>query len=277
MSQQSFVIFIPSGHGGQFTVSKAPPALNTNVGGNLLKDMRAILTIYLTLLTFTVSLSQDIELIKAGTTSTKVKQYVEFHFLHKDIDTTSLTFIGTFKASGIGKKSYFENLYFSIELAAKKIGANSFRVVDFKRTEEEDFSELTLETYASNESTIIQSNNLKDKNLIFIFSTERNTPNKRTTFKVNDEIQEISGGEYLSYKLNEGEEIKISKGGLTGAAAWFVWKEDKPSTYLSLTGFGVGPGAPAGTVGISFNTGRIYPMDKNLGELLTLILVDAED
>jgi len=33
-SPQSFVIFIPSGHGGQFTVSKSPPALNTNVTGN---------------------------------------------------------------------------------------------------------------------------------------------------------------------------------------------------------------------------------------------------
>ena len=40
MSQQSFVIFIPSGHGGQFTVSKAPPALNTNVGSNRLKKVQ---------------------------------------------------------------------------------------------------------------------------------------------------------------------------------------------------------------------------------------------
>jgi hypothetical protein len=37
VSQQSFVIFIASGHGGQFTISKAPPALNTNVAGNAFK------------------------------------------------------------------------------------------------------------------------------------------------------------------------------------------------------------------------------------------------
>lgn len=239
--------------------------------------MRTILFIYLTLVTLTVSHSQDVELVKIGTTLKKVKQYAEFHFLHKDIDTTALTFVGTFKASGIGNKSYFENLYFSIESAAKKIGANSFRVVNIKRTEEKDVSELMLETYFSPESTIIQSNNLKEKNLVFIFSSERKTSNKTMIFKVNDEQKELSGGKYLTYELSEGEKIKISKGGLTGATAWLTGKKDEQSTYLSLTGFGLGPSVPPpGTIGLSFNTGRIYPMDKNLGELLTLIL-ERED
>lgn len=239
--------------------------------------MKIILSIYISLTCIGIALAQNISAIKQGETLEKVRQNAPFHFIHRTIDTTSLIFIGTFRASGNGNKSSIELLYNTIQSASKKNGANSFKLISVKRNQEQEYGELVLETYYSTEETIHRSEESKRKNLIYIFSGESKGDGKVSTFKINDVRKELENGKYMRLELAEGEEIKISKGGITGTTAWFTGKADKPATYLSLTGFGVGPGVgQPGTVGLSFNTGRIYPMDKNLGELLTYILERVE-
>ena len=67
--------------------------------------------------------------------------------------------------------------------------------------------------------------------------------------------------------------MQINKGGFTGMTVWVKWKEGKSSTYLSLTGLGIGNATyPYGSVGASINTGRLNFIETDLGLLLTRLL-----
>jgi hypothetical protein len=61
--------------------------------------------ICIVMITVSYSFSQDVEVIRSGATLPKVKQTQEFHFLHRGVDTTLVTIVGTFKATGTGNKS----------------------------------------------------------------------------------------------------------------------------------------------------------------------------
>jgi hypothetical protein len=154
------------------------------------------------------------------------------------------------------------------------MGANSFRLISFNRVDEKNSSELTLETYFANDSIVKQSEASKRGNIVYLFAQERKSPGETTTLAVNGEKIELDGGKYLMYELKEGERLKVSKGGIMGTTIWFEWEEGKHARYMSLSGFGVGVTQP-GTVGLSFNSGKISPMNRYFGELLTHILERA--
>lgn len=55
--------------------------------------------------------------------------------------------------------------------------------------------------------------------------------------------------------------------------AWIIYKKDKPASFFSLTGLGLGGvGIPSGGTGASFNTGRINRINGDIGHLLAMIL-----
>lgn len=240
--------------------------------------MKRILLLAIALPLFNITFAQQIELLKEGSSLPKVKQPVEFHFLHHDVDTTTMIFVGRFRAYGVDTRSTIEDFYNSIRTEAKKNGANSFKLVRVSRAEATVVGELVLDTYFSSEAVVTESSALKERNAVYVFASEMKSNDKTTAYKVNNERKELAGGRYVRYDLPIGSEIKISKGGISGATAWFTGKEDKPAVYVSLTGMGVGPGvSPTGNgVGISLNSGRITPMDRGLGELLTIALEEVQ-
>jgi len=221
-----------------------------------------------------VTLAQEIELLKEGSSLPKIKQTAPFYFLHHVVDTTAMMFVGTYRAYGVGTKSTIEKFYNLIRAEALKNGANSFRLVKIYRAEATVPGELVLEAYFSSEDVIAKSKALKEKNAVFVFSSELKSEGQATSFRVNNEKQVLRGGWYARYTLPAGEELKISKGGVIGASAIFAGKEGREAVYLSHSGLGVGPGiGPTGNgVGVSFNAGRVSQMDEALGELLTLVL-----
>ena len=79
--------------------------------------------------------------------------------------------------------------------------------------------------------------------------------------------------EYISYQNKTGEDATVSIGGLLGAKVWIAVQERRLPKHLSVNGFGVGPGA-VNTVSISFNTGRIYPIELNFGAFLVKVLYE---
>jgi len=233
--------------------------------------MRLVFYLCLTLAVVEFGFAQEVTMIRKGRLLPKVKQNERFYFLHKNIDTTSLIFVGAFEATGFGKESTVVSLYEAIKVTAKKSGANSFQLVSITSGDGQDPGKLVVNAYSSDDATLARSENLKRKNVIYLFSGEKKLDKKVTAFKINNEPEELESGKYVQLDLVEDEKIKISKGGITGMSVTLTGSEDKPATYLSLTGYGVGPGvAQPGTVGISINTGRIYPIESSLGELLTL-------
>lgn len=236
--------------------------------------MRKFLLLAIVLPIFNITFAQQVELLKEGSTLPKVKPSVEFHFLHHDVDTTTMIFVGRFRAYGVGTRSTIEHFYSLIRTEARKNGANSFRLVRVNRAEATVAGELVLDTYFASEASITESNALKERNAVYVFASEMKSGDKTTTYKLNNEKKELAGGMYARYDLPVGSEVKISKGGISGATSWFRGTENRQAVYVSLTGLGVGPGvSPTGNgVGISLNSGRITQMDHNLGELLAIAL-----
>ena len=63
--------------------------------------LKKIITYIIAFASINAGFSQEIEALKVSdTVYKKVKQNIEFHFLEDSIDTATLTFIATVKASG---------------------------------------------------------------------------------------------------------------------------------------------------------------------------------
>ena len=103
------------------------------------------------------------------------------------------------------------------------------------------------------------------------------TGNRTMSFKIDNKKTELRPGTYYKYVRTEGKEVKINKGGITGATVFYTLEGNKPDIFLTLSGFGLGGGPmPAGTMGASFNTGRISAIDGNLGCLLKTLFTPAQ-
>ena len=57
---------------------------------------------------------------------------------------------------------------------------------------------------------------------------------------------------------------------------WFKYKEGRKATFLTLTGLGLGGPMPADIIGVAFNTGRLNPVEGDLGCLLKNLLKQSE-
>ena len=218
--------------------------------------------------------AQSIEIIcKSDFISTSTDN--DFSFIERTLDTTSLHFIARIKAIGKDNDTNIETLYKAIKDASHKLGANCFKFDDYKRQDSLNISMLVLDVYLGSDS-LLNLNFLKhEKNVVYIFGSEKKS-NKIYTFKLNNKKQIIKSGSFYKYQNKVGQEVKINKGGLFGATLWIKWRENKAATFLTLTGLGLS-GATIqppkyGTIGLTINTGRIYYLDGNLGHLLVLLL-----
>lgn len=214
-------------------------------------------------------ISQNVEVIKKS--EILLDKSKEFHYLNSEIDTTNLTYISTYKAHIDGKKNLIANSFFEIKKLANKLGANSFRLIEHK-TKEKEFNYFILEAYFTTDKHLLNNNDKLQKNVVYIFSEERET-GEIHSLKVNNEKVEFNSGTFLIYEIKKDEKLKISKGGFTGATVTYPYKEGRIASFISISGFGVNNDLPQpGTIGMSFNTGRLNPVEKGLGFLLIKML-----
>ena len=222
------------------------------------------------------SLAQNVEMLSKSDFKPDRKDK-DFAFIEQTIDSSRLAFVASFKAVTDNKKNSISNLFFEIKKEAKKLGANSFRLRSFNR---DNSSSLTfiLDTYYANDSLLAINNESHFRNKVFVFCDERITENSYS-LKVDNEKKEFKSGTYLEYELKEGQELKLSKGGFTGATMWIKYKENRQPVFLTITSFGLGGDGyvpPGGGVGLTFNTGRINSINNDLGQLLINFLTRAE-
>ena len=200
----------------------------------------------------------------------------DFHFLEPSFDTVSIRFVATLKVTGSGKQSDIDVLYAKVKEKANELGANAFKLSSYNKSEVDKTSVLQLDTYYGSDSALGVNFEQHEKNVVYVFG-DADKSNKSYTFKVDNEKKEIKGGTYYKQVMKEGQELKINKGGMIGATVWTKWRKDRPATFLTLTGFGLGGGPlPPGMAGVAINTGRINYVNGNLGHLLTQILKQQE-
>lgn len=234
-----------------------------------MKNLQSLLFLFFLMLNTNLLFSQTVEILYKSN-----KQFAlpsdDFAYIEPKADSTKFELVATIKATSKNKKDNIETLYTSILIKAKSIGANCFKLHYYTINDSTKIATLILDTYFGDDSTLNNNFTLHEKNAIFIFCNDKVKETETFGFKVNGEKKQIKSGTFYKAIIEEGKEVKISKGGFTGMTMWYSWEKDKPCTFLTLTSFGVGAGlVPFGTVGLTFNTGRFYPINGDLGTLLT--------
>lgn len=216
------------------------------------------------------SFSQTIEFITKNDTLQKPK-YQEFIYLNDVTNTSELIKVAQIKASGSIENP--TQLFLKIKSEAQKLGANSFRFNDFKKSEDNSVA-LILDVYFSTDE--ILETNFKNipKNKIYIFGDDNLLKDKSQNYKIDGVKYEIGSGQFKEFSVKVGEELKINKGGFTGMTIWIKGIEDKSSTFINFSGANV-TGASYNPynrgVRISINTGFINKMETNLALFLLKI------
>lgn len=194
-----------------------------------------------------------------------------FTFLDEKTNSDSAQFLAKIKSTG--KTDMVTNLYEVIKTEAQRIGANSFKFIDYSKIDNEN-SQLTFDIFRVDDDVLQENFNNLEKNKVYVFGSDDLIKSKKISFKIDNNKYEIGSGEFMEFQSTIGKELKISKGGITGMTIWIKSKEDKPSSFLNFSGFGL-VGAEfnpySNGVGVGFTTGRINKFDPNLGFILTKI------
>ena len=215
--------------------------------------------------------AQQVEIIKQSSFNPPATGRY-FNFIEPSSDSTAFTFVATIRVTDENGKYGFGKLYSKLKEKAMSLGANAFKLNNYTRADSVNAEALTLDTYFATYGRIIENAKNHPMNTVYIFGNPDKS-GKDVSFRLNNKKMEVKGGTYYKYEIPQEKEAKISKGGLTGATLWITWKENKPASFLTLTGFGLGNvQPPVGQVGISFGTGRINRMDENMGYLLISLL-----
>lgn len=226
-------------------------------------------------LTIQVTFSQIIEVLKSNNKK-DLPIAEDFAFIEKKMDSGNYSFVATYRLTDATVKGNITNSFFLIADRAKKDGANCFKLNSFNRNDSSNETTLVLDTYFWNDSIRNLNFGSHEQNCIYIFGAEKPDEENSISFKIDNEKKILKAGTFYKYVRTQGKEVKISKGGLTGMALWYTLDGNKPNLFLTLTGLGLGGGTvPANVAGLSFNTGRIQPVQGDLGCLLITILKES--
>ena len=216
------------------------------------------------------SYSQTVEFISKNDTLQKPK-YPQFIYINDTTDSAELIKVARIKVTGSIENPRL--LFLTINMEAQKLGANSFRFINFKKNEG-DTAELILEVYFSSDEILEANFKNIPKNKIYIFGDDNLMRSKSQNYKIDGVKYEIGSGEFKEFSVKVGEELKINKGGFTGMTIWITGVEDKPSTFINFSGTYV-TGASYNPynrgVGVSINTGFINKMEPNFALFLLKI------
>ena len=230
--------------------------------------MNNIFTVVFALTTLIQVIGQNVQVI--GEDSSDVKHTTKaFDLIDKSFDLEGKTKIATLKGFALNSGNQtIVALFNSLWGAANKLGANSFYLDEVSNSGDTTFVALSL--YYLDVVDAERNFNLYPKNMVYVIGDiDRKQTSKM--IKLNNHKIQLNPMEYVAYQNKVGEQATVSIGGLLGAKIWIAGQEGRLPKHLSVNGLGVGPGA-YNNVGVSFNTGRIYPVDINLGQFLVNVL-----
>lgn len=240
-----------------------------------MKNYKPILSLIAFLTLSNLLIAQNVEVLYRAVRPPEYEAE-SFSFIASEADTSRLQLVAILRATGVGKNADLEMVFNKLREKAQTLGANAFKLRQFSRIDDVPKSILTLEVYFVSDSAMKRIASNYPKNTVYIIGcTEKS--DKTYAFKLDNLKKEIKGGTFYRHQNKEGQEVKINKGGFTGATVWVKWKENKPATFLTLSGLGLSDAPiPPGQMGASINTGRIYYLDENYGYLLLNLLVQSE-
>lgn len=209
--------------------------------------------------------SQNIDILRKSDTFQRNGKQHEFIYWSNPADTTGLEYVATLssrESAMAGKELWI--LWSMAGNRSQKLGANVFIFRSFSDTDSTK-AELVLDLYFASDEALQRNAEREEKNKVYLFGNK----GKPMSVKVNDDQAEIPANSHLRYELPAGTELKLSKGGLTGAKWTLKGQEGKTALYFSVSGPGLGGAVPPpSTVGISVNGGRITEMNPHFAHVL---------
>ncbi len=235
--------------------------------------MNKILVILIVAFSTTIgAVGQNIKIIEDNSPDSQ-HQTSSFNLIDKSFDLTISTKIATVQGYSLNNNNpTIVSLFNSFWKSANELGANSFYINNVVISE--DSTIITLDLYYLNDNDSKKNLDLYPRNMVYVIGAIDKKQNSKT-IKLNNQKVLLNPMEYVEYQNKIGEEATVSIGGLTGAKIWIKGQEGRFPKHLSVTGLEVGPGT-YNTVGLSINTGRIYPVDLNLGQFLIGVLKKKE-
>lgn len=234
--------------------------------------MKKLLTFILPFIVAKIAFGQDIQV--TSKTATGIKHDAKsFDMVDPAYDLSVNERIATLKGYSTNSgKHTLASVFTSFWESANKLGANSFTVDSISLSH--DTTYLFISVYYLTDEEQNANFDLYPENMVYVIGDiDRNQTAKNIRF--NKEKMLLPPLEYISYQNKIGEDAIVSIGGFSGAKVWIRGKEGRLPKHLSVTGFGVGPGSSQ-PLSLSFNTGRVYPVDLNFGQFLVRVLKESK-
>jgi hypothetical protein len=237
--------------------------------------MQKILTAFLFILLAKFTTAQNVDIV----TNKKLKALSKDKasvFIHLKTDTSSLQFVGSLKGTGKDSTTLPGDLYLLIKTQARALGSNCFMLKNYTH-DSLNRPVIDIDAYYATESIMAANSANYETNEVFVFGSETSTRDS-FSLNVNNKNVKFRCGTYLKFNLSQGEPLKLNKGGFTGATWKIKYEKEKAPVYLMIIGAGLGGGPlpPAGTIGITFNTGRIAELNNDYGQFLVQVLKRSE-
>ena len=218
------------------------------------------------------SYAQEVKVIEQNEDYIKKEITEKFEFIDDSFDLTNCKKIVVLEGHTINtEKNTLVSLFNYFWKTANDYGANAYKIDGVETVS--DNTHVKISTYHFDEEAFEENFSLYPKNKVYIFGDLDLKKGKTKKISLNKQKVELSPLEYISYQNDVGKYATVSIGGLLGAKVDFYGKEERLPVYVSLNGFRIGPGNNH-EISLSFNTGRIYPVDKNFGQFLINILIE---
>lgn len=224
--------------------------------------MNKILTLLLFTLVFKSGFGQN----------TSSPQYYSktFDLISDSYNLSGKTKIGNLSGSSanIGN-STLSHLFHSFWKNANKQGANSFKVDSIVHNGDNTYLEISI--YSLNETELKANRDMYPRNRIYVFGNmDKRKASKK--IRINETKIELKPLEYVSYQNQINEETTVWIGGSRGAKMWITGEEGRQPVYLSAAGSGHNGISYTSNGSISYNRGRVQPVDFGFGSFLVKVL-----
>lgn len=228
------------------------------------------------------SISPDsVQVLDLNASHQPEEEYDAFHYLAEETEVDSSQYVGRIRVSEQVEVATIDEAMNVLRDKAVEVGANAFQVDRVTSSSDTNLVSVQLDIFEVSESVVKQNEERFTDNMVYVFG-DLHPDDDSTSFELNEQSVAVAPLRYIAHQNDVGEETTISIGGfLTGAKLTLQGEEGRPPTYWSLSEFGVGPytggrPGPPGGIGASFNTGRVHPVNPNLGRFLVHVLREQE-
>ncbi|MES2837398.1 MAG: hypothetical protein V4667_07740 [Bacteroidota bacterium] len=200
-----------------------------------------------------------------------------FYYLNDSLISKKIIPIAQLKITDVDVKTNIEKLTKTIAVKSNSIGANSFKILEYN----DSLNFFLIEVCFLTEELVAENKMLQEKNMIYVFGNVKRL-NKNWNFKHNKLKISIKSGQYYKIDNNKEHSTRLNKGGFTGSTVWLESSPNKPSSYFTMSGFGLvdiySTNSPYyhSATGIMFTTGKLRYLDESASRLLMKMLYEMK-